>query len=89
MARPPGTSYLGAQPTTVNAWLGSYGKNLVKLVADSGADITLISDKTLKQMEAPPKIKNGLPIQVVEITGGTTITGYVTLPIFIDTDKGC
>ena len=27
MARPPGTHFMGAQPTSVKAWLGEYGKN--------------------------------------------------------------
>lgn len=88
MARPPGTSFLGAQPTTVKACLGEYGKNPIALIADSGSDITLISSKTLKEMQNPPKVKIGQELGLLEVTGETTIDGYVSLSIFIDTNKG-
>lgn len=47
MARPPGCSFLGAKATTTDVWLGEYGKNPQSLIADSGSDISLISQDAL------------------------------------------
>ncbi len=88
MARPPGTSFLGAEPTTIPAWIGEYKGKEVSLITDSGADITLISEKTLKNMKNPPPIKTGYSLDLIEVTGETTISGYVTLSIFVETDQG-
>ncbi|KLO04391.1 hypothetical protein SCHPADRAFT_840651, partial [Schizopora paradoxa] len=88
MARPPGTSFLGAEPTAITAWIGIYQDNLTPVIIDSGADITLISDKTLKKLSHKPPVKTGYTLDLVEVTGETTISGYVTLPIFVDTHLG-
>ncbi|KLO04896.1 hypothetical protein SCHPADRAFT_840033, partial [Schizopora paradoxa] len=79
---------MGAQPTSVKAWLGEYGKNPQNIITDSGADITLISQEIWKKMENPPKIKTGQPLKLVQVIGNAELTGYVTIPIFIDTDGG-
>lgn len=88
MARPPGTSFMGVQPTSVKAWIGEYGKVPENIIADSGADITLVSQEVLKKMEDPPKIKTGQPLNLVQVTGNAELKGFVTFPIFIDTDQG-
>ena len=88
LARPPGTTFLGSQATRVTGWLGEYNKNPTRIIADSGADITLISHQAWKDMENPPRIKTGEQIALVEVTGTSTITGFVTIPIFFDTDGG-
>ena len=88
LSRPPGTSFLGSHATRVKGWLGEYGKNPARIIADSGSDITLISQQALKQMENAPRVKTGEQIALVEVTGTSTITGYVSLPIFLDTENG-
>ena len=88
MSRPAGCAFLGSSATTTNVWLGDYGKNQSTLVADSGSDITLISQKALSSMEVPPKIKMGQKINLIQVTGTSKISGYVNLPIFFDSDTG-
>ena len=88
MSRPAGCAFLGSSATTSNVWLGDYGKNPTTLVADSGSDITLISQKALSSMEDPPKIKTGQKINLIQVTGTSKISGYVNLPIFFDSDTG-
>ena len=88
MSRPAGCAFLGSSATTTNVWLGEYGKNRQALVADSGSDITLISQKTLSTMENPPKIKTGQKINLIQVTGTSKISGYVTVPIYFDSDSG-
>jgi uncharacterized membrane protein affecting hemolysin expression len=66
--------------------LGEYGKNQQALVADSGSDITLISQATLNGMEKPPKVKTGQKVNLIQVTGTSKISGYVTIPIFFDSD---
>ena len=88
LPRPPGTSFLGSQATSVNGWLGEYGKNPTKIIADSGSDITLISHQAWTDMENSPRIKHGEQIALVGVTGSSAISDYVTLPIYLDTDEG-
>ena len=88
MSSPAGCAFLGSSATTTNVWLGEYGKNRATLVADSGSDITLISHKTLSSMGNPPKIKMGQKVNLIQVTGASKISGYVTLPIFFDSDAG-
>ena len=88
MSRPAGCAFLGSSATTTNVWLGDYGKNQSTLVADSGSDITLISQKALSSMEVPPKIKTGQKINLIQVTGTSKISGYINLPIFFDSDTG-
>ena len=88
MSRPAGCAFLESSATTSKIWLGEYGKNLQILVADSGSDITLISQKVLNEMENPPRIKTGQKINLIQVTGTSKISGYVTVPIFFDTDSG-
>jgi transposase InsO family protein len=88
MARPSGCAFLGATATTTKVWLGEYGKNCQSLIADSGSDITLISQDTLKEMNKPLKVKSGQKINLVQVTGSSKISGYVNLPIYFDTKEG-
>ncbi len=72
----------------VKAWIGEYGKVQENIIADSGADITLVSQEVLKKMKDPPRIKTGQPLNLVQVTGNAELKGFVTFPIFIDTDQG-
>ena len=64
--------------------LGEYGRNQQALVADSGSDITLISQNALNSMENFPKVKTGQKINLVQVTGSSKISGYVTVPLYFD-----
>lgn len=88
MARLPGCSFLGAQATAAEAWIGSYGINKSRVVIDSGADITLISHTFLSKMKDPPRIKVGQKINLIQVTGSSSISGFISLPIYFDTNNG-
>ena len=38
-------------------------------------------------MENPPRIKMGQKINLIQVTGTSKISGYVTIPIFFDSDS--
>ena len=56
LARPPGCSFLGSQATQVPATVNFLDQNLMKVIIDSRSDITLISKKSLVEMQTPVKI---------------------------------
>ena len=87
-ARPPGCTFLGAKAIVVNVNLLKENDNQAQMVIDSGSDITLISENFLKNLKNPPKPKNGQKINLVQLTGSTSITGYVNLPVFFETPPG-
>jgi hypothetical protein len=87
-ARPPGCTFLGAKAITTPVHLMSKDSQLMELVIDSGSDITLISENCLKNLSGPPKMKTGQKINLVQLTGAASITGYVNLPIFFSTPSG-
>ena len=60
----------------------------IPIIVDSGSNITLISQKALEQMKKPPKIKTGQHIKLVQVTGNTTITGYIILNVYFESDEG-
>ncbi|KIJ51115.1 hypothetical protein M422DRAFT_44300 [Sphaerobolus stellatus SS14] len=72
----------------MKVWIGEYGNNLTNLTADSGSDITLISQQALTNMKNSPKVKTGQRINLVQVTGTSKISGYVNLPLIFETDKG-
>ncbi|KIJ28601.1 hypothetical protein M422DRAFT_54542 [Sphaerobolus stellatus SS14] len=88
MACLPGCAFLGSQATATKAWINEYGKNLTRVVIDSGADITLISHTAWSQLSPQPKVKAGQRINLVQVTGASTISGFISLPLFFDTDNG-
>ena len=81
-------AFLGTKATTTKVWLGEPGKNQQSLIADSGSDITLISQAALNQMENPPKIRTGQKVNLIQVTGASKISGYVNLPIIFETNSG-
>jgi hypothetical protein len=87
-ARPPGCTFLGAKAITTPVHLMSEDSQLMELVIDSGSDITLISENCLKNLSGPPKMKTGQKINLVQLTGAASITGYINLPIFFSTPSG-
>ena len=87
-ARPPGCSFLGARATETSGSLNDPEAKSIPIIIDSGSDITLISQKALDQMSNPPKIRTGQRINLIQVTGNATITGYVALDIYFETKEG-
>ena len=48
----------------------------------------MISEKHLNSMSNPPKIKTGQKVNLVQVTGKSTIHGYVLIPITFQTTQG-
>ena len=88
MARPPGCSLLGATAAHVPVTINSPTENLSDIIIDSGSDITLISMNTLNALVEVPKIKKGQKINLVQVTGKASISGYVELDLYFRTKEG-
>ena len=88
MAQPPGCLFLGAQAMAANGWLVEYGTNPTRIVIDSGADITLISHTTLSKLSQKPKVKLGQWINLVQVIGALTISGFVSICVYFNTPEG-
>jgi hypothetical protein len=88
MSRPTGCSFLGAKATVANANLLERGKNPVDIIIDSGSDITLISHKMLQALTPQPKVQRGQRINLVQVTGNATISGFTKIPMYFETSKG-
>lgn len=87
-ARPAGSSYLGTKSVGVLVHLCKPNGTLTRLIADSGSQITLISEELYSQIDSKPKKIQGCKINLVQVTGSTTIQGYIKLPIYFPTEDG-
>ena len=85
MSRPSGCSFLGSKATHAMASVGGLEEDMMKVIVDSGSDITLISQTALESLKAKPKVKKGQKIDLIQVTGSTTISGYVTLDLIFHT----
>ena len=88
MSRPPGCSFLGSKATQAMVSVGGLEEKAIKVIIDSGSDITLISESALEALKAKPKVKKGQKIDLIQVTGSTTISGYATLDLIFHTDDG-
>lgn len=88
LARPPGCAFLGASATMARGLLTREATSLTDIIVDSGSDITLISYHAWEQLPNPPAIHTGQKVSLVQVTGKTTITGYVELPVLFETPEG-
>lgn len=88
MARPPGCSFLGAKAVETSGKIGNTDEEDMRIIMDSGSDITLISHKALGSLKTKPKIKQGQKIKLIQVTGDCTISGYVDLDVYFQTEKG-
>jgi len=86
MSRLPGCSFLGSKVTQAMVSIGGLDEELIRVIVDSGLDITLISEKALEGLRAKPKVKKGQKIDLIQVTGSTTISGYVTLDLVFHMD---
>ena len=88
LARPPGTSFLGAKATKARAHIGSLEEAEEDIIIDSGSDITLISKKCWESLTTAPKLKAGQKINLIQVTGSAKINGYVNIDLYFPTDDG-
>ena len=88
MARPPGTYFLGSRSTTISAHIGKDNHSNTPITIDSGSDITLISEKCLSSLTNPPKVRSGQKVNLVQVTGKSSINGYIVTPLTFDTTDG-
>ncbi|QRV81428.1 Ty3/Gypsy polyprotein/retrotransposon [Ceratobasidium sp. AG-Ba] len=63
-------------------------EGLTEITVDSGSDITLISHNFWSSMKKPPEEKSGQKINLIQVTGRTSITGYVVLELTFPTKGG-
>ena len=88
LSRPAGYAFLGAKATTVDAWIGQDRHVQSKIIVDSGSDITLMSDKLWNSLTPRPKLRTGPKINLVQVTGKSSISGFAELPLVFDTPQG-
>ena len=60
----------------------------MNIIVDSGSDITLISEESLSNLLGNYKVKSGQKINLIQVTGTSSISGYVTLEIYFSTNDG-
>jgi hypothetical protein len=87
MSRPPGCSFLGARATETQCSVNGMN-DFITVIIDSGSDITLISEKVLKKLLKQPQIITGQKISLIQVTGRSIITGYVSLELYFHTTAG-
>ena len=88
MARPPGCSFLSASAAHVPVLINLPTENPSDIIINSRSDITLILEKALKGLLEAPKIKKGQKINLVQVTGKASISGYVELELYFCTKEG-
>ena len=79
---------LGATAAHIPVSINSHMENHSDIIIDSGSDITLISAKTLESLSGSPKMKKGQKINLVQVTGKGSISGYVELELYFNTKDG-
>jgi hypothetical protein len=55
---------------------------------DISSEITLINEDLIPELSPEPKIKSGQKLKLVRVTGTSTISQYVIVPLIFDTDLG-
>ncbi|KZV95939.1 hypothetical protein EXIGLDRAFT_587808, partial [Exidia glandulosa HHB12029] len=69
--------------------VGSLLDRATNLLFDSGASISLISERFLKSLKCPPKLRQGMRIEITQLTSDApSISGYVVVPIYIQGEDG-
>jgi hypothetical protein len=61
---------------------------LMKVIIDSGSDITLISLKALESLLKRLKIRTGQKINLIQVMGTSSISGFVNLDICFHAEGG-
>ena len=86
--RPPACSFLGSQAAQVPATVNFLNKNPTKVIIDSESNITLILQKSLSEMQTPIKLQQGQQVNLVQVTGNASISGYVNIDLYFQTPDG-
>jgi|SRR5882762_2967114 len=68
------------------ATINSLASNSTKVIVDLGSDIPIISFKLLLEMQNPSKIRQR--INFVQVTGNTSISGYVEVDLYFHIPDG-
>ncbi|EIN06288.1 hypothetical protein PUNSTDRAFT_72988, partial [Punctularia strigosozonata HHB-11173 SS5] len=85
----PGQSAKDVSVLSVKGRIGSSPSCEIDLRLDSCADITLLSQEAYEAMHERPAIKKGLHLRLWQLTDRSTeISGYVKLPLEIQTEEG-
>ncbi|KAB5587895.1 Retrovirus-related Pol polyprotein [Ceratobasidium theobromae] len=88
MSRPAGTAFYGCKASIIKGWIQNQEGPKRRITFDTGSEITLINEELIGNLNPPPRIKLGQKLQLVQVTGNSTICRYVTLPLIFDTDQG-
>ncbi|RDB19205.1 Retrovirus-related Pol polyprotein from transposon opus [Hypsizygus marmoreus] len=85
-----GRSASGVSVLSMKGWVGSIYNRKVDLRLDSGADITLISEEFYRSLISPPPLHKGVRLKLWQVTDkGTSIEGFVRIPIIVEDERGC
>ncbi|KAK7440822.1 hypothetical protein VKT23_016900 [Stygiomarasmius scandens] len=84
---PEGLGSLGTKALHAKARLSSLEKGSIDVKLDSGADITLMSEELWKSMPELGKPKQGLRLRLYQLTSEAKALGYVTFPMFMETEE--
>jgi hypothetical protein len=88
MSRPPGTAFYGSKATIIKGCIQSKLGVKHRITFDTGSEITLINEDLILELSPVPKIKSGQKLKLVQVTGNSTISQYVIVPLIFDTDLG-
>ena len=87
-ARPSGTYFLGARNLMFDAHPFDSRNSKMRIILDSGSDITLISADQYKLLPDRPPKKEGRTIEIKQVSGELQIHQYVQLTLIIPTAEG-
>jgi hypothetical protein len=88
MAQPPGCVFLGSQATQTMVTVGGRDSDAMKVIVDSGSDITLISQSCMEKLSCKLKLKGGQKIELIQVTGRSSISRFVDLELFFHSNNG-
>lgn len=89
-SRPPGMASIGVEALHVLGRVGASATKLTRLILDSGANISLMSEGFFYTLpdSVRSKMKMGQRIKLFELTGEAKIKGFVKTPILLQaTDR--
>ncbi|KAI0055340.1 hypothetical protein BV25DRAFT_1770150, partial [Artomyces pyxidatus] len=86
----PGHSTVGVSALSFLASLPAQPDRSIVCRGDSGADISLISEEFLQGLPSAsrPVVRQGLKMQLYQLTGNAKITGYVNLSLVVQSREG-
>lgn len=85
---PDGTSCLGVSALIVKGHMNDRSEEEIEARIDSGADITLISESLWKTLKRRPALRQGLKMELYQLTHSAKISGYVKIPFWLRDVQG-